>query len=161
MIPTASISWNLPIAAPRGVTNPPHGLAMDKEGRLYVADRGNQAVKIFDQDGKLLNVWKQFGSPSGVFIDKNDILYVSDFNSTAKNNPCCGITTPGIRFGSVSDGKVTGYIPYTEFNALEAVAVDDDGIIYGGLTNIPGSVRWVKNPPPVPRPAAPAAAPAP
>ena len=151
--------------APRGSapedTNPPHGLAMDKEGRLYVADRNNHAVKIFDQDGKLLNVWKQFGSPSGVFVDKNDILYVSDFNSTVKTNPGSGITTPGIRWGSVSDGKVTGYIPYMEFASLEGVAVDDDGIIYGGLTNIPGSVRWVKNPPAAPRPAAPAVAPAP
>jgi hypothetical protein len=61
----------------------------------------------------------------------------------------------------VADGKVTGYIPYMEFAALEGVAVDDAGNIYGGLTNIPGSVRWVKNPPAAPRPAAPAAAPAP
>ena len=122
--------------------NPPHGLAMDKEGRLYVADRGNKAVKVFDQNGKLLALWPQFGTPSGVFVDKHDILYVADSTSTPKNNP--GFT-PGIRYASVTDGKVLGYIRWPETGTLEGVAVDDAGNIYGGFTNIPGSHRFVKN----------------
>src|SRR5437879_11336392 len=44
-------------------------------------------VQIFDQDGKFLAEWKQFGRPSGVYIDGNDILYVADHQSDAKNNP--------------------------------------------------------------------------
>jgi sugar lactone lactonase YvrE len=122
--------------------NPPHGLAMDKEGRLYVADRGNKDVKVFDQSGKLLEDWKQFGTAAGVFVDKNDILYVADSNSTDKSNP--GFH-PGIRMAHVSDGKVFGYIPWPQTGTLEGVAVDDAGNIYGGFTNIPGSHRFVKN----------------
>ena len=44
--------------------------AMDS-GRLFVADRGNNRIEIFDQDGVLAE-WKQFGRPSGIYIDKRD-----------------------------------------------------------------------------------------
>jgi sugar lactone lactonase YvrE len=121
--------------------NPPHGLAMDKEGRLYVADRGNRAVKRFDQNGKLLDVWTQFGQPSGVFIDKNDILYVADSTSNAAQTGF----SPGIRMAKVADGKIFGNIPWPEQGTLEGVAVADDGTIYGGFTNIPGAHRFVRN----------------
>src|SRR5258708_2798448 len=56
----------------------PHALAMDSAGRLFVADRGNNRIEIFDQDGKFIAQWKQFWRPSGLFIDKNDILYCTD-----------------------------------------------------------------------------------
>jgi sugar lactone lactonase YvrE len=35
----------------------PHGIAMDSQGRLFVADRGNNRIQIFDQDGKLLDIF--------------------------------------------------------------------------------------------------------
>jgi hypothetical protein len=58
-------------------------------GRLFVADRGNSRIQIFDQDGKFLNEWTQFGRPSGIFIDKNDVLYSADSESGGdpKRNP--------------------------------------------------------------------------
>ena len=64
-----------------GEFNVPHSLAMDSQGRLFVADRGNNRIQIFDQDGKFLDQWKQFGKPCGIFIDKNDVLYVADSDS--------------------------------------------------------------------------------
>ena len=133
----------------------PHMLAMDSQGRLFVADRGNSRIQIFDQDGRYLTEWKQFGRPSGVYIDKNDNMYVSDSTSTEKTNPGFG---QGIRVGSAKDGTVTAYIPETkELGALEGVAADDAGNIYGGYTNTlnftkggPSEVnfrRWVKKAP--------------
>ena len=116
---------------------------MDKEGRLYVADRGNKDVKVFDQNGKLLEDWKQFGTPSGVFVDKNDILYVADSTSNGRNNP--GFH-PGIRMAHVGDGVVFGYIGWPQTGTLEGVAVDDAGNIYGGYTNTLNFRRWVKKP---------------
>lgn len=121
--------------------NPPHGLSMDKEGRLYVADRGNRAVKRFDQNGKLLDVWTQFGQPSGVFVDKNDILYVADSTS----NPATTAFSPGIRMAKVSDGVIFGNIPWSVVGTEEGVAVADDGTVYGGYTNTPGAHRFLKN----------------
>ena len=64
----------------------PHDLAMDSQGRLFVADRKNFRIQIFDQEGNLLDVWTQFGNPSGLFIDANDVLYVADSESAEGNN---------------------------------------------------------------------------
>jgi DNA-binding beta-propeller fold protein YncE len=74
---------------------------MDSQGRIFVADRGNSRVQIFDSNGKFVAEWKQFGRPSDVAIDKNDMIYVTDDQSNQNNNP--GFKT-GIRIGSAKDG---------------------------------------------------------
>ena len=119
----------------------PHGLAIDSQGRLFVADRGNNRLQILDQNGKFIAEWRQFGRPSGVFIDKNDIVYVADSTSSDKVNPGY---KQGIRIGSVKDGKVTAFIPWSEGNTLEGVAADDSGNVYGGFTNTLNFRRFVK-----------------
>ena len=125
-----------------GEFNPPHGLAMDRAGRLYVADRSNNRIQIFDQEGTFLAEWRQFGRPSGIFITKDDILYVADSLSSPTANP--GFKT-GIRWGSIKDGKVVGFIPWEEYNTIEAVAVDRRGNIYAGFTNTQNFRRFVKD----------------
>src|SRR6266851_3402812 len=135
-----------------GEFNNPHSLAMDSEGRLFVADRGNSRIQIFDQDGKFLEEWRQFGRPSGVFIDKNDVLYVADSESNMARNP--GFRR-GIRIGSVKDGKVTGFIPDPVLNpgqglepgngtAAEGVAADEAGNVYGAEVGPRNFKRYVK-----------------
>ena len=57
----------------------PHTLAIDSRGRLFVGDRGNNRIQIFDQDGKFIDQWAQFSRPSGIFIDKDDTIYVAEF----------------------------------------------------------------------------------
>jgi sugar lactone lactonase YvrE len=118
-----------------GEFDTPHGLAIDSRGRLFVADRGNNRIQIFDQDGKFLEEWKQFSRPSGVYIDKNDVLYVADSESNSKTNPGW---KRGIRIGSAKDGKVTAFIPDPEpdpekvvTSAAEGVAADTRGNVYG------------------------------
>jgi hypothetical protein len=125
-----------------GEFDTPHRLAMDSAGRLFVADRVNNRIQIFDQDGQFLDEWKQFGRPSGVYINKNDIIYVSDSQSDQKTNP--GFQQ-GIRVGSVKEKKVIAFIPETkELGALEGVAADDQGNIYAGYTNTMNLRRFVK-----------------
>jgi sugar lactone lactonase YvrE len=88
----------------------PHSLAFDSKGRLFVADRANNRIQILDQDGKFLDVWYQFSRPSGIFIDKKDVLYSADSESGGIN-PAHGMWKRGIRIGSAKDGKVTAIIP--------------------------------------------------
>lgn len=133
-------AWGKQGSAP-GEFGAPHGLAMDSAGRLFVADRPNSRIQMFDQDGKFLAEWRQFGRPSGVFVDKNDILYVADSQSNDTTNPGY---TQGIRIGSVKDGKVTAFIPWSETGTLEGVAADDEGNVYGGFTNTLNFRRFVK-----------------
>src|ERR1700694_668934 len=103
-------AWGKKGTAP-GEFDTPHALAMDSKGRLYVGDRANNRIQVFDQDGKFLEEWKQFGRPSGIFIDKNDVIYVADSESNNANHPSW---KRGIRLGSCKDGSVTAFIPDTE-----------------------------------------------
>jgi sugar lactone lactonase YvrE len=101
----------------------------------------NSRIQIFNQDVKFLAEWRQFGRPSGVFIDKKDVIYVADSTSNDQTNPGY---KQGIRIGSVKDAKVTAFIPWPETNALEGVAADDEGNVYGGFTNTMNFRRFVK-----------------
>ncbi|HEX2762107.1 MAG TPA: hypothetical protein VHM27_16410, partial [Rhizomicrobium sp.] len=116
-----------------------HSLAMDSQGRIFVADRGNSQVIIFDQDGKRLAEWKQFGKPSGLYIDKNDVLYAGDSVSTVLEG---NAYIRGIHIGSARTGQVTAFIPDTLGNPApwaplkgttgpEGVVADAAGHIYG------------------------------
>lgn len=96
-----------------------HSMAMDSKGRLFVADRGNSRIQIFDQEGKFLAQWKQFGRPSGIYITKSDTLYAVDSQSDEKTNP--GVKR-GIRIGSAKDGRVKYFIPDTSVNPAVALA---------------------------------------
>jgi sugar lactone lactonase YvrE len=119
----------------------PHALAMDSKGRLFVADRGNNRIKIFDQDGNLLDTWYQFSRPSGVFIDAQDNIYVADSESGSIARTRTDWKR-GIRIGSAKDGSVKWYIPDPAVNATgtssaEGVAVDAAGHIYGAEVGPP------------------------
>ena len=130
----------------------PHALAMDSQGRLFVGDRTNNRIQVFDQEGKLLASWKQFGRPSGIFIDRNDIMYVADSESRSDNKPDEYGYNPGvnrgIRYGSVKDGKVMGFIPDPApkggSSAAEGVAVDRDGVVYGAEVGPRDMKKYVK-----------------
>ncbi|HMA75278.1 MAG TPA: peptidyl-alpha-hydroxyglycine alpha-amidating lyase family protein [Xanthobacteraceae bacterium] len=126
-----------------GEFDTPHGIALDSAGRVYVADRANNRIQIFEPDGKFVAEWKQFGRPSDIAIDKNDMIYVADSQSNPTNNP--GFKQ-GIRIGSVKDGKVTAFIPEpsTEAGTPEGVGVDDAGNVYGGYTAKMTVRRFVK-----------------
>jgi sugar lactone lactonase YvrE len=140
-------AWGKRGSAP-GEFDTPHSLAIDSRGRVFVADRGNSRIQIFDQDGRFLDQWKQFGRPSGVFIDKNDAMYVADSQSNSKLNP--GFTR-GIRVGSAKDGKVTALIPFVEPDAeknnnagVEGVAADAKGNLYAAEVSTEKFKKYAK-----------------
>jgi len=43
---------------------------MDSQGRLFIADRSNNRIQIYSQDGELLDTWYQFSRASGLYIDE-------------------------------------------------------------------------------------------
>jgi streptogramin lyase len=127
-------SWGQRGSGP-GEFDTPHAIAIDSRGRVFVADRGNNRIQIFDQDGKFLEEWRQYSRPSGLYIDRHDILYVADSESNAKRHPG---GKRGIYVGSARDGKVTAFIPDPEPNpdksstsGAEGVAADAQGNIFG------------------------------
>jgi DNA-binding beta-propeller fold protein YncE len=131
----------------------PHALAIDSRGRLFVGDRDNNRIQIFDQNFKLLDTWTQFSRPSGIVIDAHDVLYVADSESESisRNN---GMTPHegwkrGIRIGSAKDGSIQYFIPdpvdtATNTSAAEGIAVDKNGVIYGAEVGPKALKRYEK-----------------
>jgi DNA-binding beta-propeller fold protein YncE len=128
-------SWGKTGYAP-GEFREPHAIAIDARGRIFVADRWNNRIQIFDQDGSFLAIWTQFGRPSGVSFDTQDRIYVADSESDDVQNPGWEM---GIRIGDAETGWVSAFILYpwgdprsTMGNGAEFVAVDRDGNLYAG-----------------------------
>jgi DNA-binding beta-propeller fold protein YncE len=127
----------------------PHALAMDSKGRLYIGDRSNNRIKIFDQNEKLIDTWYQFSRPSGIVIDAHDNIYVADSESGSVGNGRSRTWQRGIRVGKVSDGKVIAFIPDPTQNppstsSAEGIAVDKNGVIYGAEVGGKRLMRYVK-----------------
>lgn len=132
-------AWGTKGAGP-GQFSEPHTMAMDSHGRLFVGDRENNRIQIFDQKGTFLEEWRQFGRPSGIVITKDDTLYVADSESGGRDTGARELPgiRKGIRIGSARTGAVTAFIEDMEPLAVEhagaeGVGVDADGNVYGGV----------------------------
>jgi sugar lactone lactonase YvrE len=132
--------WGSPGFGPCGTNqfSSLHALEIDSQGRLFVGDRDNNRIQIFDQDGNFLECWYQFGRPSGIHIAADDTLYVADSESRTDDPDYGGPPSPflrGIRVGSARDGSVRYFIPDPNpaggSSAAEGVAATDDGVIFG------------------------------
>ena len=113
-----------------------HALAIDKRGRLFVADRENNRIQLFDQDGKHLAIWTQFGRPSGIYFDKHDNIYVADSESDDVQNPGWEM---GLRIGDAHMGWIRYFVRFpwgdprkTDGAGAEFVAGDGEGNLYAG-----------------------------
>jgi DNA-binding beta-propeller fold protein YncE len=69
-------SWGANGTGP-GQFNQPHSIAIDAKGLVYVADRENRRVQVFDADGKYLKEWKFAGLPCGLFVNRDGQLYLT------------------------------------------------------------------------------------
>ena len=103
---------------------------------MFVGDRSNSRIQIFDQGGTHTATWTQFGRPSGIAFDDQGRIYVADSESDNVQNPGYEM---GIRIGEVETGWVKEFIrfPWADPNILpgngaEFVAVDSEGNLYGG-----------------------------
>jgi sugar lactone lactonase YvrE len=121
----------------------PHAMAFDAEGRLWVVDRGNHRIEIFDQQGQYLESRYMYGRISGIFI-KDGMVYAID----SESSPMGHVNWKnGIRIGPVGEDRITAFIPPFEREdrvyqgaAGEGVAVDADGNVYAAEG--PNSLKW-------------------
>ena len=103
---------------------------MDSQDRIYVADRSNNRIQIFDASGTFLKQWTNFGTPWGLFI-KDDRIYVVD----GTDNNC-------LLIANLEDGKILEKIE--GLHNPTAVAVDSRGTIYIGEVNGTNVAKFVK-----------------
>jgi NHL repeat-containing protein len=125
-------SWGK-IGVRHGEFRTPHAMVFDPRGRLWVADRGNHRLEIFDKDGNYLESRYLYGRISGFFI-KGTMMYAIDSESGPLNHPNW---RNGVRIGPLDEDRITAFIPPFEREdrvyqgtAGEGVAVDADGNVY-------------------------------
>jgi hypothetical protein len=75
-------SWGEPGAGP-GQFNLPHGIAVARDGQVYVADRENSRIQLFDPQGEYLSEWTDVARPMQVFIDSQDRVFVAEVGRRA------------------------------------------------------------------------------
>jgi streptogramin lyase len=124
-------SWGEPGGAP-GQFRLPHSIWLDKQGRIWIPDRENSRIQIFNPEGEFITEWTDVIRPTGVFIDDEEIVYVSElclrvsiFNIDGKLLAC---------WGNEGKDKETAL-----FHAPHAIAVDSRGDIYVGEVSMTGA----------------------
>ncbi len=122
------------IGVEHGQFRTPHAMAFDAQGRLWVADRGNHRLEIFDQNGNYLESRYQYGRISDLFITDDEMVYAID----SESHPYRHVNwSNGVRIGPVDRDWIVGFIPPWQsasrpLNGVagEGVAVDADGNVY-------------------------------
>jgi len=121
------------IGVEHGEFRTPHALEFDSQGRLWVADRGNHRIEIFDQEGNYLDSRYAYGRISGLFITDDDTVYAIDSESGPYNH--VGWRN-GVRIGPVDQDRVVALIqPFEredrvyQGTAGEGVAVTAEGVV--------------------------------
>jgi DNA-binding beta-propeller fold protein YncE len=140
--------WGRKGSAP-GEFDEPHDLYVGgSRGWVYVADRRNNRIQVFDQEGSFIAAWKQFGQPSSVFVGRDDTIYVgaSFQDPAAKKGELRGIT-----IGNAIDGSLKAFIPdpadldkVVAGTSASGIAADKEGSIFAadvGAHNLRKYVR--------------------
>ena len=123
----------------------PHAIAVDSKGRIYVADRNNVRVQVFDPTGKFLDEWRDILVPWGFCMTKNDELWVCGsspmqwrkaddaLGCPPKDQVFMRFNTHGklLQLWTVPKGA-DGLERPGDLNWVHAVAVDSKGNLYAG-----------------------------
>ena len=126
----------------------PHSIVADSRGRLYVADRENARIQVFDTKGKLLDVWSDIITPWGLCVTENDEIWVCGSSPVRKevaDEAVEWLVTPApdeLVMKLSPKGKVLRRVPLQktavapgkpgELDWVHAIAVDSQGNLYLG-----------------------------
>jgi len=136
----------------------PHDIYVGgSKGYVYVADRQNNRIQVFDQDGNFVAAWKQFGQPSSVYVDKRDNIYVgATYQDASRGQSVMGPTTDANDRAIVIGNAITGELKYLipdpgdlskmtdTGTSASGIAADDQGNIYVADVGLNNLRKYVK-----------------
>jgi DNA-binding beta-propeller fold protein YncE len=127
----------------------PHDIFVGgSRGWVYIADRKNDRIQVFDQNGTFIAAWKQFGQPSSVFVGKDDTIYVgaSFMDASAKKGELRGII-----IGNAIDGSLKAFIPdpadldkVIRGTSASGIAADSEGSVYAADVGAHNLRKYIK-----------------
>ena len=106
----------------RGQFHLPHSIAVDDDGKLYVADRSNKRIQIFTPDGEFLGQWTGMGGPNDISRGKDGNFYIAEQEDSGNPAYVCVRDRQGNVLARMESRHVHG------------IGVDSHGDIYAGLT---------------------------
>jgi len=122
-----------------GEFNIVHNIATDKDGWVYIADRENHRVQVFDPNGKFETQWVNMARPCGLYLDQTSgLAYVGELGAAIGANAQARKVGPRVsiyntqgqlqaRLGDQSEGEAAG-----QFIAPHGICIDSRGDIYVG-----------------------------
>ena len=113
-------SWGAPGKTAPGEFHVPHGVWVHTDGRVFVADRENNRMQIFDSEGNFLEQWTDLARPCDIYIDDDEAVFVPELDGFMSILDINGNVLA--RWGSPSDAGWG--------NGAHAVWVDSHGDIY-------------------------------
>jgi DNA-binding beta-propeller fold protein YncE len=116
-----------------GQFNTVHGIAIDAQGNVYVADSGNKRIQVFDGDGAFKTQFQDVGSPAAICITPGSRPYLYSSNS----NPPENIDVDGEIYKMELSGKIVGKFGKAgklpkEFGSVNAISCRNDNELYVG-----------------------------
>lgn len=116
-------------------TNPgqfhyPHNIVIDKKQNIYIADRGNNRIQVFDLKGTFLKQWRGLGKPFGLFLTPDEKLFVSDGNPDGAHRILILDLEGRILAAFGSKGSEPG-----QFDTPHSLVVDKEGNLYVSEVN--------------------------
>lgn len=103
-----------------------HGLAIDRDHRIYVGDRSNNRIQVFTEEGEFIEEWPDVTDPVGVFIDEDESVWVisARLNRLLKYNTQGELQYYVGTFGGTRGGFAGG------LSRPHQMDVDQDGNLY-------------------------------
>jgi DNA-binding beta-propeller fold protein YncE len=91
-----------------GQLNTPHSIQTDAKGNVYVADRGNSRIQVYDNDLNLIKSITGIGAPWAVCITPGPHQYLYSSNSSPESNNSVQMATSGEIYKMELDGTILG-----------------------------------------------------
>jgi hypothetical protein len=141
-------AWGKKGSAPGDLDEPHDIFVGGSRGWVYVADRRNRRVQVFDQDGGFIAAWTQFGQPSSVFVGGDDTIYIgaSFQDETRKKGELRGIVV-----GHAITGALSAFIPdpadldtVVAGTSASGIAADAAGSIFAADVGAHNLRKYVK-----------------
>jgi DNA-binding beta-propeller fold protein YncE len=132
-------SWGEPGTDP-GQFNIVHNIVSDRDGYVYVADRENHRIQVFDGSGKFMDQWHNMHRPCALYMDtgREPLCYLGELGPSMAVNKDCPNLGPRLsilskegkilaRLGDIRPGEAPG-----QFIAPHGLALDSRGDLYVG-----------------------------
>jgi DNA-binding beta-propeller fold protein YncE len=132
-------SWGRAGTGP-GEFNLPHNIVCDQDGLVYVADRENHRIQVFDGDGRFQEEWHDLHRPSGMFLERSTppIIYVAEIGPYLRANHGWPNLGPRISVVDASAGAILARVDQDPATARgsdalispHGIAMDSHGDLY-------------------------------